>query len=352
MKEWHRYTVLLLLLFICFASSAFAGEQGHYTPAPMAVRDFVLPPKGVYFLNYNTYYTTDTFKDSNGDEVDSLTASGTLTRNIGLRNRSLPVTVTGTATIDLDIDIDVFVQALGVVVVTDKKILGADYGFIILPTWGHTSVDVEASANAAGTISVGGISRPFSASGSVNIEDEETGLADFFIQPLWLGWHGKHYDIGLSWGAFVPTGAYDENEIANVGYGFYTSQTQASFYYYPVEDKSTAIMFAPTWEVHSKNIDKDVTPGQNITIEYGIGQYLHERFEIGVHGYHQWQVTEDSGSDAANEDIEDTVSGIAGQVTFWPIKEKLALVGKYVHEYGAEDRLEGQYGQFNVLWIF
>lgn len=46
------------------------------------------------------------------------------------------------------------------------------------------------------------------------------------------------------------------------------------------------------------------------------------------------------------------VSGLAGQVTFWPIKEKLALVGKYVHEYGAEDRLEGYFGQFNVLWIF
>jgi hypothetical protein len=31
-----------------------------------------------------------------------------------------------------------------------------------------------------------------------------------------------------------------------------------------------------------------------------------------------------------DEEIDDTVSGIAGQVTFWPIKEKLALVGKYV----------------------
>jgi hypothetical protein len=111
-------------------------------------------------------------------------------------------------------------------------------------------------------------------------------------------------------------------------------------------------MFTPTWEWHSKNIDKDVTPGQNVTIEYGIGQYLHERFEIGVHGYHQWQVTEDKGDDAVNEDIEDMVSGIAGQITFWPIKEKLALVGKYVQEYGVEDRLEGQYGQFNVLWVF
>jgi hypothetical protein len=125
MNERYKYIVLLLLLIACFASSASAGEQGHYTPAPLAVRDFVLPPKGVYFLNYNTYYTADTFKDSSGDEVDSLTVSGTLTRNVSIRNRSLPVTVSGTLNVDLDIDIDVFVQVLGVAVVTDKKILGA-----------------------------------------------------------------------------------------------------------------------------------------------------------------------------------------------------------------------------------
>lgn len=276
--------LLLLLLLACFVSSASAGEQGHYTPAPLAIRDFVVPPKGIYFLNYNTFYTADTVKDSSGHEVDSLTVAGSLTRNISIRNRSLPITVTGTLNVDVDIDIDVFVQALGIAVVTDKKILGADYGFIILPSWGHTSVDVKASASAAGTISVGPFSRSFSANQSVEIEAEETGLADFFIQPLWLGWHGKHYDIGLSWGAYLPTGAYDENEIANVGFGFYTSQTKASLYYYPFENKATAFMFAPTWKLHSKNIDKDVTPGQNVTVEYGIGQYLHERFEIGVHG--------------------------------------------------------------------
>ena len=352
MNRWQRHFVLLLMSIVCFASSASAGEQGHYTPAPMAIRDYLVPPKGVYFLNYNTYYSADTFMDSNGDELNSLTVSGSLTRNVGIRNRSLPITITGTANINLDIDIDVFVQVLGVAVVTDKKILGADYGFMILPSWGHTSVDVEASANAAGTISVGGISKPFSAGGSVSIEDDQTGLGDFYVQPLWLGWHGKHYDIGLIWGVYLPTGAYDENDISNVGYGFFTSQTQAGFYYYPVEDQSTAIMISPTWEWHSENIDKDVQPGQNVTLEYGVSQYLHEQFEVGVHGFHQWQVTEDSGDDAVNRDIKDSVSAIAGQVTFWPIKEKLALVAKYVHEYEAEDRLEGQFGQFNVLWIF
>ena len=140
MNKWHRCIVLLLFLFVCCFSSVYAGEQGHYTPAPLAVRDFVVPPAGYYFLNYNTFYHTDTFKDSSGNELNSISASGTATRNISLRGRSIPVTVTGRGNINLDIEVDVFAQALGLVVITDKKILGADYGFITLPSWGHTSV--------------------------------------------------------------------------------------------------------------------------------------------------------------------------------------------------------------------
>ncbi len=352
MDKWHRQMIIILFLLVCSASLVYAGEQGHYTPAPMAIRDFVMPPKGYYFLNYNTFYNMDTFKDSNGNELNAISASGTAARNISVRGRSIPITITGTVNVDLDMEVDVFAQAFALVVVTDKKILGADYGFIILPSWGHTSVKVKATADLAGTLSVGRLSRSFSAGDSVEMEEDETGLGDLFVQPLWLGWHGKHYDIGFSWGAYLPVGAYDKNDMANIGLGFFTSQTQASFFYYPFEDQSTAFMFATTWEFHSEKTDLDLQPGQNFTIEYGIGQYLHERFEIGISGFHQWQITKDSGNDAVNRHIKDSVNGVAGQVTWWAIKDKLALVGKIVHEYGAEDRFEGNFGQINITWIF
>jgi hypothetical protein len=352
MKKLNGLLTLTIVIWVCSVSSLYAGEQGHYTPAPMAVRDFVMPPKGLYFLNYNTYYNADTFKDPSGNELNAISVSGTTTRNVGVRGRSIPITVNGNLNIDLVIDVDVFAQALGLAFVTDKKIFGADYGFIILPSWGHTSVQVNANANAAGTISVGPLSRTLSAGRTIEIKDDKTGLGDLFIQPLWLGWHGKHYYIGLSWSAYLPIGAYDADDIANVGYGFFTSQTQATFYYYPFENKATAFMLTPTWEIHSNKKGADIKPGQNFTIEYGIGQYLHERFEVGVSGFHQWQITEDSGNDAVNTNVKDRINGVAGQFTWWAVKDKCALVGKYVHEYGPEDRLEGWFGQINLTWIF
>ncbi|MCQ9207114.1 MAG: transporter [Omnitrophica bacterium] len=344
--------LFLLLFFACSVSSVFAGEHGHYTPAPLAVRDLVMPPKGVYFLNYNLYYKADTFKDASGVKITDFTASGTATRNISLRGYSIPVTFTGTGTINLDFDIDVYAQTFGLAVVTDKKIFGADYGFLILPSWGHARFDATANATAAGTISVGGVSKPIAANRTVKFEDDTTGLADLLIQPLWFAWRDKHYDIGLSWGAYLPTGQYDKDDLANIGLGFFTSKLQPSFFYYPFESKATAFMFSPTWEWHSKKIDKDVQPGQNITIEYGLSQYLHERFEIGISGFHQWQVTDDSGGAAVNKDTHDRISGVGAQATWWAIKDKCALVVKYVKEYDAVDRLEGELIEFNMTLAF
>jgi len=53
--------LLILFLITCFDLSVFAGEEGHYSPAPMGVRDNVLPPKGTYFVSLNTFYNSDTF---------------------------------------------------------------------------------------------------------------------------------------------------------------------------------------------------------------------------------------------------------------------------------------------------
>jgi hypothetical protein len=304
------------------------------------------------FVMYNTYYNTDEFRNKSGNKVDSASITGSGTVNLGLPNLTLPIDITGTVNIGIEFDIDVFIQGLGMVVITDKEFLGGRYGFIVLPMWGTTDIEVEVSADAAGTASIGGISKPFTAATTAKVVENGDGLADLFVTPLWLSWADKHYDIGVSWSAYLPTGQYDKDDIANIGYGFFTSQTSASFYYYPFENMATAFMFAPTWEWHSKKTDVDITPGQNMTIEYGIGQYLHERFEIGVHGYHQWQITKDGGSDATNKDVKDKISGAGGMMTWWAIPEEVALVGKFVQEYGAQDRLQGQYGELNLTWLF
>ena len=74
--------------------------------------------------------------------------------------------------------------------------------------------------------------------------------------------------------------------------------------------------------------------------------------EIGVTGYGQWQVTDDSGSDAINKDVHDRVFGIGFQagLTFLPIRA--ALVFRYQHEFEAEDRFEGDLFTLTLMKSF
>jgi hypothetical protein len=351
MKEFKRRTMkfilILLILNFVFLGFAFAGQQGHYIPAPMAVRDYVMPSEGFYVMGYNTYYQADKMKNSSGKNLDSVNVSGIWTKDV----KSTPITITGTLNVDLDLNVHSAMQTLVFVWATDKKILGADYGFIVTPSWGYTSVNVAVQGTATGNIKVGNHSRNFSAGEEVKFKDQQWGLGDLMIQPLWLGWRGKRYDVAFSYVVTLPTGIYDKNNIANVGMGFFSQHLQVASYFYPFENKTTAFMFTPTYEWNSKKIDMDVQPGQTMTIEYGISQYVHPRVEIGLTGYNQWQITDDSGS-AAMDNNKDAISGFGTQLTYWPIKDKCSLTGKLSKEYAGKDRLEGFFGSLNFLWIF
>jgi len=217
---------------------------------------------------------------------------------------------------------------------------------------GYTKVDVKVKANATGTISVGGESKVLSASKTAEIMDRNTGFGDLYVQPLWLNWRKKYYEIGVSYGLWCPTGFYDKDNIANIGMGFLTQQLQATAYYYPFGTHGTALMFRPTYEWNSKKIDKDVQPGQVCTLEYGIVQAINPRLEFGLTGYNVWQVTRDHGSAALNKEVLDRVSGFGATITCWAIQHKLAITGKFNQEYRAKDRFEGTAWALNGLLVW
>jgi hypothetical protein len=157
--------------------------------------------------------------------------------------------------------------------------------------------------------------------------------------------------VAFSYAVTLPTGAYDKDKVANVGMGFFSQRLQAATYFYPFENKTTAFMFTPTYEWNSKKIDTDIQPGQAMTIEYGVSQYVHPRVEIGFSGYNQWQIADDSGS-AATDKTKDAIGGVGAQIVYWAIKDKCSLTVKVSKEYAGKDRLEGFFKSLNFVWIF
>jgi hypothetical protein len=309
---------LLSVVLTVLAGATEAREMGHYVPGVANIRDLFVPAApGFYYEQYNVYYNTDTYRDRHGDSRNSFDL--------------------GSNEIELDADVDALALVPQFIWVTKKKVLTGDYAFYIAPSVARNSVASQLSG----------------LENRLDVDTDGSGLGDTFIQPLWLGWRDTHYDLSLGVGLYLPTGKYDADDDDNVGLGFFTGQVQLAGYYYLDETQASAFMLAATYEAHGEKEDTDVTPGDHVTVEYGFSQYLSERLEIGIAGFSQWQVERDShptGPLALDPNAKSEVHGIGAQIAYWA-SPQLNVSFKYMKEYNAKARFEGDWFSLNITWI-
>ncbi len=180
------------------------------------------------------------------------------------------------------------------------------------------------------------------------IHDSSTALGDFYMQPLWLDWSGDHYDVSLSDGFYAPTGRYHDGALDNTGFGFWTNQAQAAAAWYPWKSRGTALTVATTYEVHGNKQGADIRPGSDLTVNWGVSQFLPLNkamtvlADIGVGGYDLWQVSNDRGSDVTYDaGIHDEVHAVGVQLGLAHVKWAASLTLRWMHEYAARDRFQG-----------
>jgi hypothetical protein len=329
----------LAAISLLFALSAHAGEIGHFNPGVAMIRDYQLGEPGLYFASYQYFYRTTRLNDAHGDELDSVHIQPGPGPGVDL---------------NIEVDVDIFAWAPAVVWVSPWKLLGAKYGVFALPSFANASI--TAGLGRAGRA---GLSRT----------EEDFALGDTYLSPLWLTWSGKHFDASLAYGFYAPTGRYDIDRVSvpivgnvkveeadNIGLGFWTNQLQGAATYYPFENRATAFAGVVTYEIHGDKEHYDLTPGQNVTLNWGISQYLpigsdKLLLEIGPAGYDEWQTTEDHGSDA-NDNHKDQVHAVGGQggITYVP----WFLVANFhvFQEFSSEDRFQGRVVGFSIAKKF
>jgi hypothetical protein len=304
-------------------------QTGHYTPGFMNIRDYAdpAPLSGILVLDYNTYQYGDKFYGADGKEITQIAG------------------IDGDP-VDLNSDVDGYFNSPMVLWIANKKLLGATYyGGLSIP---YITVNTDLAYSRIGIIN--------DNHDDGNVSGKVSGFSDLNIMPLYLSWAKDNYNLTFCYMLYAPTGQYSPGGSDNVGLGYWSNVFQTFGYWYPEKEGgktslALALMFGITYEVTGVIKDSDVNPGNRLSFDYGIDQYLSDNLSIGAYGGNNWQVSEDMGSQVYwNSTVRDRL-GVAGvQVAYWLWSNRLQAVGKWGFSYGAVERYQQNSVELNLIF--
>jgi hypothetical protein len=303
--RWFFATVLVVMTILLCVQPSSAGFSGHNTKGDFGLQSGSQPPPGLWLVAPMYYrYSGDSLKDRDGNTV------------------SLDPEERGS--------LDVNAYVLGLVWVSEFKILGANYSFQIFPAFTDNTLEVPI----------------------LDLDESvDTGFTDLYFQPVNLGWHTDRADFVAGLGIFAPTGKYEQGGSDNTGLGMWSFELFAGTTVYLDEAKSWHFATTAFFEAHTEKEDTDIRVGNLLTLEGGLGKsFMEGALNVGAAYYAQWKLSEDD----LGLDIElpgsrglgkHQVYGLGPEVTI-PIATKKKLYGflnaRYFWEFGAESTLEGE----------
>jgi len=316
--KFNRLLVLVFMMAVLLvglnAGKALAveGGLGHY---PAGVDDFMMgaaPPPGFYFENIFVYYNITDYKDARAGD-------GTPFRDIAAIGKP---DVTGYT----------FIDALRLIYVSKKKILGANPLFHVIQPVQY--LHLEASSALAGEL----------------FTDTKKGLMDTSV-AAGLAWHfNKNWHLLAAFELFMPTGSYDHDDFANNGNNYYTYMPMAIISY--ISDGGWEASAKLMYNINTTNTQTGYTSGQEFHVDYLLGKHC-GKWAYGINGYYYYQTTKDDFR--GQNDI--TFDGNKGRIfAFGPAVEynykNMFFKVKYQYETAVTNKPEGQRYWFNYIYAF
>jgi hypothetical protein len=226
-----------------FATVPMASAQlnGLNIKGDMGLKSGSQAPPGVYFVLPVWLYSADKLMNGSGEEV----AAGQLNANI---------------------------FGLGVNLVTGKKLLGSNYGFLL----------VFAGANNR-------------IQGGERLDsDPGAGISDTYVQPLNLGWHTSRADVTFATGLYLPTGRYADGDDDNTGLGMWGYELLAGTMLYLDKAKAFHLATTATFNLHSNKKDSDTKVGNILNLEGGLSRdFMGGGLTVGAAYYATFKLTDD-----------------------------------------------------------
>ena len=211
---------------------------------------------------------------------------------------------------------------------TDIEVFGAQFAAgVFLPL---VDLDLDAS------LSVGGM--------TVNASDSASGLGDVALIPFALYWNNGNIHTSFAQFVITPTGDYGVDNLINKGLNYWSFDTNfALTYLNPETGRDFSFNIGHIY--NTENDDTDYQTGQELHLDVVFNQFLSETFAVGIHGFYLKQITGDSGSGAILGDFKAAAVGV-GPALLWSTRigdQVVSFIAKWLHEFHAENRLEGDH---------
>jgi hypothetical protein len=187
---------------------------------------------------------------------------------------------------------------------------------------------------------------------TLGTNDTATQFADMLVTPIAAGYHVdevNHFSFSLP--IYVPTGAYNDNRLANAGQNVYTFMPTVAFTH--LDGKGGEFTLSSGLEIYTENQATDYQDGNIFTLDalwtHGFGNGWNAGM---VAGYIQ-QVTDDSGSGATSGFRGRSVG--AGPTIGWAGKfndAQASINARWVPEFDTKNRPEGNGVSVNLTLAF
>jgi hypothetical protein len=275
-----------------------AQHRGDRVPGNAGLEAGSQAPPGLYAGYLLWVYPTDTFVDREGDALP--------TESVGLTSVMHNAVVSW---------------------VTPYKLLGANVGGAFVLPFVRNRIEL-------------------------GLADVDSGadLTDSVLTPFSLGWHRSGRDVLASYSLYMPTGRYEAGGRGNTGLGMFGHELAVAVTL-GSQPRRWHGAAGVAYEWHTKKEDQDVRVGQVATIEGGVGRTFYTKVNhpvplmttIGLAGYSQFKVTQDSGAGVPLlfRDGKDRVFALGPELKVYVPQARLTLIGRVLPEFGARVRTRG-----------
>ncbi len=275
-------------LLVSVAASA-DGELGHRVLGSVGLDAGTQPGEGVYAGDRFLYYSSDRLIDRRGD----------------------PVPVQG-------LEVGAYANVVGISGTLKPE--GWPYlsaAFAVPAAWLSTQADVPPTDVA------------------------RFGLGDIFVQPLMVGWRFPHLDTVASYSFYAPTGQINRKGL---GQPQWTQQFSMGGTLFFDDERALRLSALASYNLYHRKIGLDITRGDSVQIQGGLGGRFFQLLDVGVVGYAMWQMGDDRGSDLplALRGAREQVFGVGPEIGMTIPAIRAKLTARYAWDLGAKARLEGR----------